>query len=147
MVSRDSLKRARKLGSGSSNTGISNRRDKRREALGILTSASSYYFNVNRTSLDHLLLGKSADVDKNVESLEYTAGSQRFQNNRPINLWPRYAKAICPLSRLPLYSSAHSGANHHDERCDHELDFSSFNHRKHIKNVDFLPPGLLTPHH
>jgi hypothetical protein len=45
----------------------SERRDKRREALGNLTSASSYYFNVNRTSLDHLLLGKYADVDKNVE--------------------------------------------------------------------------------
>jgi hypothetical protein len=26
-----------------------------------------YYFNVNRTSLDHLLLGEDADVDKNVE--------------------------------------------------------------------------------
>ena len=26
-----------------------------------------YCFNVNRTSLDHLLLGKNADVDKNVE--------------------------------------------------------------------------------
>ena len=26
-----------------------------------------YYFNVNRTSLDHLLLGRNADVDKSVE--------------------------------------------------------------------------------
>jgi hypothetical protein len=26
-----------------------------------------YYFNVNRTSLDHLLLGENADVDKSVE--------------------------------------------------------------------------------
>jgi hypothetical protein len=26
-----------------------------------------YYINVNRTSLDHLLLGKNADVDKSVE--------------------------------------------------------------------------------
>jgi hypothetical protein len=25
------------------------------------------YVNVNRTSLDHLLLGRKADVDKNVE--------------------------------------------------------------------------------
>jgi hypothetical protein len=32
-----------------------------------------YYFNVNRTSLDHLLLGKNADVDKNVECPEYIA--------------------------------------------------------------------------
>src|SRR5258705_340733 len=54
---------------------------------------------------------------------------------------------FCPLSQLPLYSSAHSAANHRDERCDHELKFGSFSHRKHIKNVDFLPPGLLAPHH
>jgi hypothetical protein len=48
---------------------------KRREALGKITSASStastksyfYCFNVNRTSLDHLLLGEHADVDKSVE--------------------------------------------------------------------------------
>src|ERR1700720_2547101 len=33
-----------------------------------------YRFNVNRTSLDHLLLGKNADVDKNVECLHYIAG-------------------------------------------------------------------------
>jgi hypothetical protein len=26
-----------------------------------------YYVNVNRTSLDHLLLGRNADVDKHVE--------------------------------------------------------------------------------
>ena len=26
-----------------------------------------YYVNVNRTSLDHLLLGRNADVDKSVE--------------------------------------------------------------------------------
>jgi hypothetical protein len=39
----------------------------KREALGNLTSASLYYVNVNRTSLDHLLLGRSADVDKDVE--------------------------------------------------------------------------------
>ncbi|MGA7855581.1 MAG: VOC family protein [Candidatus Acidiferrales bacterium] len=31
------------------------------------------YFNVNRTSLDHLLLGEDADVDKNVEWSEYNA--------------------------------------------------------------------------
>jgi hypothetical protein len=51
------------------NHGIGNwhRRGKRREALGNLTSASSTYVNVNRTSLDHLLLGRNADVDKNVE--------------------------------------------------------------------------------
>ena len=55
---------------------------KRREALGNFTSASSYYFNVNRTSLDHLLLGKCADVDKSVESPEYIARSERCQRKR-----------------------------------------------------------------
>src|SRR6266849_11175425 len=33
-----------------------------------------YYFNVNRTSLDHLLLGGNADVDKSVECADYSAG-------------------------------------------------------------------------
>ena len=33
-----------------------------------------YCVKVNRTSLDHLLLGKNADVDKNVECSEYSAG-------------------------------------------------------------------------
>jgi hypothetical protein len=37
---------------------------KRREALGNVTSAFSKCVNVNRTSLDHLLLGENADVDK-----------------------------------------------------------------------------------
>jgi len=32
-----------------------------------------YYFNVNRTSLDHLLLGKSADIDKCVECPDYSS--------------------------------------------------------------------------
>jgi hypothetical protein len=41
-----------------------------------------YYFNVNRTSLDHLLLGKCADVDKSVECPEYIAGSQTCQRHR-----------------------------------------------------------------
>jgi hypothetical protein len=60
---------------------------KRREALGNLTSASLYYVNVNRTSLDHLLLGKNADVDKNVEWSEYSAGSARCQNGSFPSLW------------------------------------------------------------
>jgi hypothetical protein len=49
------------------------RRDKRRETLGNLTSASLYCVNVNRTSLDHLLLGRNADVDKHVEWSDYNA--------------------------------------------------------------------------
>src|SRR5260370_39064958 len=32
-----------------------------------------YYVNVNRTSLDHLLLGRSADIDKCVEGSDYSA--------------------------------------------------------------------------
>jgi hypothetical protein len=38
-----------------------------------------YCFNVNRTSLDHLLLGGIADVDKSVEWAQYSAGSGRFE--------------------------------------------------------------------
>src|ERR1700675_3919941 len=36
-----------------------------------------YSFNVNRTSLDHLLLGGIADVDKSVEWAQYIAGLGR----------------------------------------------------------------------
>ena len=68
---------------------ISDRRDKRREALGNLTSASHYCFNVNRTSLDHLLLGRNTDVDKNVEWYEYSAGPRSCQNKRFLNLHSR----------------------------------------------------------
>ncbi len=57
---------------------------KMREALGNLTSASLYCFNVNRTSQDHLLLGESADVDKSVECPEYSAGLQRDRNDSEV---------------------------------------------------------------
>ena len=60
-------------------------REQKEEALGKLTSASFYYFNVNRTSLDHLLLGGNADVDKSVEWSEYSAGSGRFQSKSFLN--------------------------------------------------------------
>ncbi len=40
-----------------------------------------YCVNVNRTSLDHLLLGKYADVDKSVESPDCSAASARFPYN------------------------------------------------------------------
>jgi hypothetical protein len=63
-----------------SNHRNSDRWEKRREAPGNLPSASSYYLNVNRTSLDHLLLGGSADVDKSVDCPEYTARSPYGQN-------------------------------------------------------------------
>ena len=37
---------------------------RKREALGLITSASPHRIKINRTSLDHLLLGESADIDK-----------------------------------------------------------------------------------
>src|SRR5271157_1039158 len=42
-----------------------------------------YCVNVNRTSLDHLLLGRNADVDMSVEWADYNAGSGRCQNKEP----------------------------------------------------------------
>jgi len=47
-------------------TGNSGRRDKK-ERRSATHKRLPYYFNVNRTSLDHLLLGRNADVDKSVE--------------------------------------------------------------------------------
>jgi len=49
------------------------------ERRSVIHKRLLYYFNVNRTSLDHLLLGGNADVDKNVEWSEYSAGSKRAQ--------------------------------------------------------------------
>ncbi len=45
-----------------------------------------YCVNLNRTSLDHLLLGRNTDVDKNVEWSEYNAGWRRCQNKQFLNL-------------------------------------------------------------
>jgi hypothetical protein len=42
----------------------SGRLDKRREAPGKTHKRLFYCVNVNRTSLDHLLLGESADIDR-----------------------------------------------------------------------------------
>jgi len=39
-------------------------REKRREALGVDHKRLLYCVNVNRTSLDHLLLGEVADIDQ-----------------------------------------------------------------------------------
>src|SRR5262249_55450266 len=38
--------------------------DLKKEALAVITSASSHRIKINRTSLDHLLLGDGADSDK-----------------------------------------------------------------------------------
>ena len=40
----------------------------------VTSQAPLYYFNVNRTSLDHLLLGVCADGDQNVACPDYTPG-------------------------------------------------------------------------
>jgi hypothetical protein len=40
---------------------------KKGERRPVIHERLLYYINVNRTSLDHLLLGKCADVDKSVE--------------------------------------------------------------------------------
>jgi hypothetical protein len=47
-------------------TGNSDRWEKQ-ERRSATHKRLSYCFNVNRTSLDHLLLGAKADVDKSVE--------------------------------------------------------------------------------
>jgi hypothetical protein len=57
------------------------------ERRSVIHKRLLYYFNVNRTSLDHLLLGGNADVDKSVEWSEYSAGSEKCQNKRFLNLW------------------------------------------------------------
>jgi hypothetical protein len=52
---------------------------RKKEALGELTSASFYCINVNRTSLDHLLLGAGADIDESVDCAEYIARAAKCQ--------------------------------------------------------------------
>ena len=62
----------------------SDRRDKRRGARQ-RHKRLLYCVNVNRTSLDHLLLGRNADVDKSVEWSEYSAGSGRIGRSVSLN--------------------------------------------------------------
>src|SRR5262249_52481280 len=50
------------------------RGDERREALGVDHKRLLYCVNVNRTSLDHLLLGESADIDKMSNGPSITPG-------------------------------------------------------------------------
>src|SRR5271157_6054617 len=77
-----------------------------------------YCVNVNRTSLDHLLLGKNADVDMSVECADYNAGSGRCQNKEPprslfsstLPLFHSFAFthshfSLLPSSTLPLFHS------------------------------------------
>ena len=65
--------------------GNSDRRGKRRGARAP-HKRLLYCVNLNRTSLDHLLLGRNADVDENVEWSEYNAGWRRCQNKQFLNL-------------------------------------------------------------
>src|SRR5271157_1617345 len=73
-----------------------------------------YCVNVNRTSLDHLLLGKCADVDMSVECADYNAGSGRCQDKQPppapssLPLFHSFTFAhfyfsLLPSSTLPLF--------------------------------------------
>src|SRR5207249_5111186 len=80
-------------------TGNSGRRDKK-ERRSATHKRLPYYFNVNRTSLDHLLLGRNADVDKNVDWFEYSAGSGRCQKKRFLNLWVWARESKLPVSAL-----------------------------------------------
>jgi hypothetical protein len=41
---------------------------RKKKKRSVASQAPLYYFNVNRTSLDHLLLGVNADVNKCVAS-------------------------------------------------------------------------------
>jgi hypothetical protein len=50
---------------------------KRREALGVDHKRLLYCVNVNRTSLDHLLLGESADIDELSNDSSITPGRKR----------------------------------------------------------------------
>jgi hypothetical protein len=55
-------------------------KDKRREALGS-AKRLLYCVNVNRTSLDHLLLGESADIDEMSHAPSITPGSKKSRRN------------------------------------------------------------------
>lgn len=56
--------------------------EKRREALGKDSQAPPLLrqINVNRTSLDHLLLGESADIDELSNNLSITPGKKLCVN-------------------------------------------------------------------
>ena len=56
------------------NQGNTGKVEERREALGVDHKRLLYCVNVNRTSLDHLLLGESADIDKMSNDPEYNSG-------------------------------------------------------------------------
>jgi len=58
------------------------------------------YFNVNRTSLDHLLLGGNADGDRMSRERDYSAGSGRCQPMRFLNLLSLVCASQLPTAAL-----------------------------------------------
>jgi len=71
-----------------SNKGNSGGREKRREALGVDHKRLLYCVNVNRTSLDHLLLGESADID------ELSNGSSITRDEGEEDVFPQCATRL-----------------------------------------------------
>jgi hypothetical protein len=64
-----------------------------------------HYINVNRTSLDHLLLGVGADVDKSVEWGDYSGdwGDFRTRNFSNLGVWERESQLpVTAKIRLPF---------------------------------------------
>jgi hypothetical protein len=61
----------------------------RREALGELHKRLLYCVNVNRTSLDHLLLGEDADIDKMSHERSITPNPGE-QKQRAKTAWCRH---------------------------------------------------------
>jgi hypothetical protein len=72
-----------------------------------------YCINVNRSSLDHLLLGVNADVDKNVEWSEYNAGLGICQEQRFLEFGPANSDYRSPrLSGIIAGGSESHGHSH-----------------------------------
>lgn len=69
---------------------IKKRKKKRREALGVDHKRLLYCVNVNRTSLDHLLLGESTDIDKLSNSASIT------REGEGAGLFPFTLRWLCP---------------------------------------------------
>jgi hypothetical protein len=59
------------------------RREERREALGVDHKRLLYCVNVNCTSLDHLLLGESADIDQMSNETSITPEESGCRTNFP----------------------------------------------------------------
>src|SRR5260370_40300021 len=80
--------------------GNSDRGDKTKRGARLPHKRLLYCFNVNRTSPDHLLLGRSADVDKDIEWSEDSAGSGKSQNTPFLKLWVWAHESQFPIGRV-----------------------------------------------